>query len=81
MESIPEEVLRELVMGKVKVDLDFIALKIMLSRLQQRVKMTPDSNNLQPSVKELQIFLAKFGYLPNVQKDVEKILKNGGYHE
>jgi hypothetical protein len=81
MESIPEKVLSELVMGRVKVDLDFLALKIMLSRLQQRVRIAPDSNTLQPCVEELQNFLAKFGYLPSVQKDVEKILRSGGYHE
>ena len=76
MESVPEKVLNDLVLGNINVEFDFLALKIMLARLRQRVKMEPGLTTIQGCVTELQDFFVKFGHLPKTQHDLEKIFRS-----
>jgi hypothetical protein len=76
LESVSEKVLSDLVLGNINIDFDFLALKIMLSRLRQRVKMEPSPTTIQGCVNELQSFFVKFGHLPKTQQDMEKIFRS-----
>lgn len=75
MENIPEKVLSDIVLSNIHVNFDFLALKIMLTRLQQKVKTNPDSTTVNECVNELKNFLIRFGNLPKTQEDIAKIMK------
>ena len=76
MENIPEKVLADIVLNKIHVNFDFLALKIMLTRLQQKVKTNPDSATVNQCVAEFKNFLTKFGHLPKTQEDIAKIMQS-----
>lgn len=76
VETIPEEVLSDIVLNKIFINFDFLALKIMLSRLQQKVRTNPDSATVNECVAEFKNFLNKFGHLPKTQEDIAKIMQS-----
>ena len=75
MESIQEKVLIDILLGNINIDFDFLALKTLLARLQQRIKKNPGSATIKDSVIELQDFFAKFGHLPKTQEEIGKIMR------
>lgn len=75
MESISEKVLIDILLGNINIDFDFLALRTLLTRLQQRIKKNPGSATINDCVIELQEFFAKFGHLPKTQEDMDKILR------
>ena len=76
VENIPEKVLADIVLNKISVNFNFLALKIMLTRLQQKVKTHPDPATVNECVAEFKNFLIKFAHLPKTQEDIAKIMKS-----
>ncbi len=61
----------DIVSGKVKYQLGFLAAKILLGRLTQHVKNDPST--LKQSAQELQTLFSENADLPVVQQDLNKI--------
>lgn len=63
---------RKLITREVQVDLSFMAAKMLLMRLSANVGSSSDG--MYKAVDELHNLYAKNSDLPNVQKDLEKIV-------
>lgn len=73
MEDLSDKVLIDILTGTINIDFDFLAFKIMLTRLRQKVKIDPRLATIQECVNELQSFFTKYGSLPRMQRDIDKI--------
>ena len=60
-----------IITGSLKVDLEFLGLRILLSRLQRRASL--DSSELGLCIEELRKFFEKNHMLPKAQRDFKKI--------
>lgn len=71
--TISDHALGELIAGKSQVELDFLAAKILLTKLRSRVRVDPSPAALSQSVAEMKDLLARFQKLPAVQGDLQKL--------
>ncbi|MBI5303929.1 MAG: hypothetical protein HY868_17465 [Chloroflexi bacterium] len=71
--SVQNSVWNDIVSGKVKYQLDFLAAKIMLGRLMLRVKNDSSHNMIEKCGQELHNLYAQNADLPCVQRDLTKI--------
>lgn len=76
--NIPKETWNDLLVGKVTCEFEFLALKILLTRLKMRIIKDSSPAVLQQCLIELNDFLNKNGSLPVVQKDLDKISRMRG---
>ncbi len=70
---ISNPVWHNIVAGKVKYQLDFLAAKILLGRLLLRVRSDPSPGMLEKCAHDLQNLFAQNPDLPCVQRDLERI--------
>ena len=73
--NIPNQTLSLLLTGNLTCEFNFLALKILLTRLQMKIRKDPQPYTIAACVTELQEFLHKMRQLPAAQKDIEKILQ------
>jgi hypothetical protein len=59
-------------------EFEFLALKILLTRLKTKLRFHPDDESLQNSAKELRELFVKTANIPKVQADLQKIVRQGG---
>jgi hypothetical protein len=65
---------RDIVSGKTRYQLEFLAAKILLGRLTLRVKNDPSPTMIYACAQELHNLFAENADLPNVQNDLKQIL-------
>jgi hypothetical protein len=70
---VEDEVWTNIVSGKVKYPLDFLAAKILLGRLTLKVKSNPSPSMLQKCSSDLHYLYAQNSDLPCVQRDMKQI--------
>lgn len=78
IDSIPKQIWQDTVKGKIDSNFDFLALKILLSRLKLTVKQDSAPSVLENSVNELKNFFKKTIHIPQSRQDLQKILTKGG---
>lgn len=66
---------RDLVLGAVQVNLNYLAAKIMLSRWQVSIKNTPSAITVETAAREIFNLYLKDKELPSVKKDIALLLK------
>ena len=64
---------KKLLAGEIKVDLKFLALKLLLGRLNMKYKKDPSDATTRESVKELVAFFEKNKNIPVATDDLTKI--------
>ncbi|HOO73210.1 MAG TPA: hypothetical protein PK926_15740 [Spirochaetota bacterium] len=63
---------------EIQYNFEFLALQILLSRLRLTVKQKPDKTTLDQCAAELRELFVKTIHLPKVQKDLMKLMQQGG---
>lgn len=76
--SIENRLWSDVVSGKLACELNFLALKILLGRLNLIVRQDPAPSNVQKCAKELREFFLKNAGMPSAQRDLETLLKTRG---
>lgn len=69
-----EPIWRDIVTGKVKVDFEFLAAKILQSTLTRTYAKEPTAEKLEKSARDLRDLFFQNSDLPVAQKDLEKVL-------
>jgi hypothetical protein len=64
---------KDVVSGKARYQLEFLAAKILLGRLMLKVKNDPSPTMMNTCVQELHNLFAQNADLPNVQNDLKQI--------
>ncbi len=78
IDTVSEKILRDIVTGEIEFKFDFLALKILLSRLLLNVKHDASPDSVKKAVNELKEFFKKTQNIPLSQQDLQKILNKGG---
>lgn len=73
--KIFEKTWSDLISADINLDFEFLALKILLSRLRLKIKLDSSPENLRDSVEELKNLFIRFQNLPVAQRDLQKILE------
>jgi hypothetical protein len=79
--NIPDasnQIWKDIILMKREYDFEFLALKILLSRLKTVAKLHNDSDTIQKCANELFDFFVKTEHIPKSQKDLQKIMSKGG---
>ena len=71
--AITDQALKQLISETSKVELNFLAAKILLATLRAKVKVDLSPATLAHSVSELKDLLTRFEKLPAVQSDLQKL--------
>ncbi len=71
--TIPDQALKSILTGKANPQFNFLALKILLTRLKMSIKKDPQLSGYYTYKREIVDLLAKNQNLPSVQKDVQII--------
>ena len=75
--SVPlstDKVWKDILLGKVKYDFEFLALKIMLGRLLRKIELDPSPATIQKCAEEMCNLFKVNAHLPTAQRDLQKIL-------
>lgn len=78
IEKIPNQVWIDTINGKIKLDYECLALKILLGRLRIDVKNNSSVEVIQKYTEELKNFFIRTQKLPSSQKDLQKIINMRG---
>lgn len=76
--AVSKSVWRDLVFGRIECSFEFLAFKIMLTRLQARVAMNPSPDVVDNCINDLIEFFEKYQKSPRIQDDFRKIIRAGG---
>ena len=74
--SVPpasDPVWQNIICGRVKYELEFIAAKIFLGHLMVKIQYFPSQDVIAKGAKDLREIFAKSINLPSVQRDLKKI--------
>jgi hypothetical protein len=69
-----EPIWRDIVTGKVKVDFEFLAAKILQSTLTRTYGKDPTAEKLEKCARDLRDLFSQNSDLPVVQRDLKKVL-------
>jgi hypothetical protein len=69
-----EPIWRDIVTGKVKVDFEFLAAKILQSTLTRTYAKDPTAEKLEKCARDLRDLFSQNADLPVVQRDLQKVL-------
>ncbi len=75
--SVPDDVWTKLVSTDIEIKLEFLATKILLTRLRRDVRINPSPACSERCARELRSLFAKYWYLPKVRNDLKKIMDQG----
>lgn len=76
--SIDDGLWEDVASGKFSCELNFLALKILLGRLNLMIKQDPSPANVQKCAKELREFFVKNAAMPSARRDLETLMKTRG---
>lgn len=74
--NISDQTLKDLICKDLDVEFEFLALKILLSRLRLKAKSDSTPNAINNSIAELRKLFDRFANLPALQKDLQKIMES-----
>jgi hypothetical protein len=69
-----EPIWRDIVTGKVKVDFEFLAAKILQSTMTRTYAKDPTADKLEKCARDLRDLFAQNADVPAVQRDLKKVL-------
>ena len=78
IDQIPDNIWKDIIHGKINCEYEFLALKILLTRLLVSTKEDSSPQAYQKYVDELRNFFLKTQKIPVSQRDLQKILNEGG---
>ena len=78
IENVPKQVWIDAITGKINCEYESLAVKILLGRIKIDVKYNPSKEAYEKYAEELKNLFIKSQKLPSSQKDLKKILSNGG---
>ncbi|MBN2039413.1 MAG: hypothetical protein JW864_05190 [Spirochaetes bacterium] len=78
IEKIPYQIWHNLISNKISDDFEFLALKILLTRLTILAKQNSSPQEERKYADEIKNFFIKTQKIPASQRDLQKILKQGG---
>lgn len=78
LSKIPEQTWEDLILEPINFNFEFLALKILLSRLRLKAQNNASPEIIQQSGAEIKNFFVRFHNLPAAQRDLIKILENRG---
>jgi hypothetical protein len=64
-----------LVQGKLQVQFEFLAVKVMLGRVLATVRADPSPATVTRNAADVREMFAKNAHLPSMQRDLEKIFR------
>jgi hypothetical protein len=64
-----------LVLGLLHLDFEFFPVKLLLARLQLKVKLNPSEESISDCTKELRELFVKNVHIPKAKRDLNKIFK------
>ena len=67
------EVWKKALLSDDEYQLEFLALKILISRLRVRVKLNPEPGAIEKASEELREAFMKYIHIPRVQNDLQKL--------
>lgn len=73
IDSIEDEKLLDIIKKHQELDLSSFSFKILLGQLKTKIDISNDSKVAIDAVRELRSYINKYGKLPNLQKDLNKI--------
>ncbi len=73
-----DKIWENIIMGKVTIDFEFLAINILLTRMKSAIKLDPSPVMIKNSSNELHDMFEKNVNLPKVQNDLKKIIDSGG---
>ena len=71
---ITDKIWIQLLLNDKKFDFEFLAIKILLTRLKLTVKLNPDPDIINECAAELRQLFVKTESLPTVKKDILKMI-------
>jgi hypothetical protein len=74
--SIPDRVWRDIIMGNVSYNFESLSFRIILSNLKLKLTQNPDKE--ADYLSELKKMVSSQQNLPNLQRDIQKIMEKGG---
>ncbi|NLY88465.1 MAG: hypothetical protein GX085_02440 [Firmicutes bacterium] len=78
LSKIADQTWEDLILKDLDLEFEFLALKILLSRLRLKVKTDSTPDAIKNSVEEIKKLFARFENLPSAQKDLQRIIKSEG---
>ena len=76
--QIPTKIWTDVITGKIDCEYEFLALKILISRINFAVKQDASPEAIQKYADELRDLFINSSNIPNSQMDLQKILDKGG---
>ena len=70
---INDEKLKDLILGKTSYQFDFLALKILMTRLQKKVARDASGSTIASVMEEFKEFMHKYEHLPQAKSDISKL--------
>jgi hypothetical protein len=77
-EKVPREIWIDTVSGKINCEYEFLALKILLSRLKLDMKRDSSPEAFQKYADDLKSLFIRSQRIPSAQNDLKKIIRKGG---
>lgn len=78
--DMDQEIWRDIVTGRTKCPLKFLATKILLGRLTRSVKENRSPENIVANARQLHNLFLQNAYVPSVQEDLKTLLSLPGSH-
>lgn len=77
IKGVKPKVWEDVVKGDADISFDFLAVKMLIGRLQRGIKTDASPEAMNNAVEELQTLFQKVSHLPMGQKDFQKIMAYG----
>ena len=74
--NLSDQTLKDLILKELDAEFEFLAFKILLSRLRLKAMYDATPNAINNSIAELRKLFARFENLPTLQRDLEKIMES-----
>lgn len=76
-DNISEQTWQDLLLGRLDCNFEFLALKILLTRLRFKLQQDNSPASLRQCVAEVKGLFEKMGNLPKAQEDLKKLSEAG----
>jgi len=78
IDKIPKQVWIDTITGKIDCEFEFLALKIVLSRLRLNLKHDSSTEAYRKYIDDLKSLFIRSQKIPSAQNDLKKIIGRGG---
>lgn len=77
LENIPEQIWKDILTGKTEKQFDFLAFKILLSRLKLQMQHDSSPQMVSRYIQDMKTFFNQNQLIPKAKRDLEKITECG----